>query len=142
MSRTLTGAEQKRLRAMYVFEQILWGEGCRYVTGIDEAGRGALAGPVVAAAVVFSHPVMIRGLNDSKQLRPAERNRLYSVISVAANGIGIGKSGPDVIDRDNIRQATLQAMAAAVAQLPQTPDHLLIDGLDRIDWPGPQTAVV
>lgn len=142
MSRVLTGAEKKRLRSMYILEQTLWNDGCRHVAGIDEAGRGALAGPVVAAAVILPGPLMIRGLNDSKQLPPAERNRLYPVIFCAATGIGVGQSDPGVIDRDNIRQATLKAMVQAVGLLPVTPEHLLIDGVDTIGWSGAQTAVV
>ena len=142
MSRVLTGAEKKRLRAMTVLEQTLWDAGCVFVAGIDEAGRGALAGPVIAAAVILPGPLMMRGLNDSKQLCPNERNRLYTVVTCAASGIGVGRSDPDVIDRVNIRQANLLAMRKAVEALPDRPDHVLIDGIDTIDWPGDQTAVV
>ena len=110
--------------------------------GIDEAGRGALAGPVIAAAVVLPGQILIGGLNDSKRLRPAERERLFSVITYAATGVGVGRSAPDVIDQKNIRQANLLAMREAVDTLPSPPEHLLIDGIDTIDWPGEQTTVV
>jgi ribonuclease HII len=142
VSRGLTASEKKRLHAMYAFERVLWGAGCAVVAGVDEAGRGALAGPVVAAAVVLPGPLMLRGLNDSKQLRPDERGRLYAVLFSAAAGIGVGRSEPAVIDRDNIRRATLRAMRQAVDALPAPPQHLLIDGVDGIDWSGPQSAVV
>lgn len=128
---------------MLALEQSLWDRGFSSVAGVDEAGRGALAGPVVAAAVILPRPFMlIRGLNDSKRLSPAERDRLYTVISSAATGIGVGSASPDEIDRVNIRQANLRAMRQAIENLPQSPDHLLIDGIDEIDWSGPQTTVV
>lgn len=127
---------------MCVLESVLWDSGLTTVAGMDEAGRGALAGPVVAAAVVLPGQMLIRGLNDSKRLKPAERERLFEVIGSAAEGIGTGCSSPEVIDRINIRQANLLAMREAVDALPKPPEHLLIDGVDTIDWPGEQTAVV
>lgn len=127
---------------MTYWEQTLWDAGCALLAGIDEAGRGALAGPVIAAAVILPGPLMIGGLNDSKQLPPNERNRLFTVVTCEASGIGVGRSDPDVIDRVNIRQANLLAMRQAVEALPERPAHLLIDGIDRIDWPGDQTAIV
>lgn len=142
MSRHVTVAEQKRLRAMLVLEQSLWQRGVSYVAGIDEAGRGALAGPVVAAAVILPRSLLIRGLNDSKQLTPVERERLYAVISCAALGIGVGIVDPNTIDRENIRRANLRAMRQAVDALPLHPEHLLIDGIDTIEWPWPQTPVI
>jgi ribonuclease HII len=123
-------------------ENILWGKGHTHIAGIDEAGRGALAGPVIAAAVVLPGQTLIAGLNDSKRLKPAERERLFSVITYAATGLGVGRSAPDVIDQKNIRQANLLAMREAVDTLPSPPEHLLIDGIDTIDWPGEQTTVV
>ena len=128
---------------MLALEQSLWDRGFSSVAGVDEAGRGALAGPVVAAAVILPRSFMlIRGLNDSKRLSPAERDRLYTVISSAATGIGVGSASPDEIDRENIRRANLRAMCQAIENLPQPPGHLLIDGIDEIDWSGPQTTVV
>ncbi len=142
MSRALSASEQLRLRAMCTLENILWGKGHTHIAGIDEAGRGALAGPVIAAAVVLPGQTLIAGLNDSKRLKPAERERLFSVITYAATGLGVGRSAPDVIDQKNIRQANLLAMREAVDTLPSPPEHLLIDGIDTIDWPGEQTTVV
>lgn len=128
---------------MLMLEQPLWDAGATHIAGVDEAGRGALAGPVVAAAVILPRPaLLIRGLNDSKRLSPEARDRLYTVICCAAVGIGVGMAEPEVIDRENIRQANLIAMRHAVEALPASPDHLLIDGVDRIDWSGPQTPVV
>jgi len=127
---------------MLILEQSLWDRGLSHVAGVDEAGRGALAGPVVAAAVILPHALLIRGLNDSKQLTPSERERLYAVISCAALGIGVGVVDPDIIDRENIRRANALAMRQAVDALPIHPDHLLIDGMDTIDGPWPQTPVI
>ncbi|SVA58992.1 uncharacterized protein METZ01_LOCUS111846 [marine metagenome] len=128
---------------MLELERTLWDKGMLRVAGLDEAGRGALAGPVVAAAVILPRSQMlIRGLNDSKRLSPAERDRLFTVISSTAVGVGVGISASDVIDRKNIRQANLMAMREAVETLPKIPDYLLIDGTDTIDWVGPQEAVV
>lgn len=138
----MSASEQLRLRAMCALENVLWGYGYTHIAGIDEAGRGALAGPVIAAAVVLPGQILIGGLNDSKRLRPAERERLFSVITYAATGVGVGRSAPDVIDQKNIRQANLLAMREAVDTLPSPPEHLLIDGIDTIDWPGEQTTVV
>ncbi len=128
---------------MLVLERSLWDKGMVHVAGLDEAGRGALAGPVVAAAVILPRSqLLIRGLNDSKRLSPAERERLFTVISSAAVAVGVGISASDVIDRVNIRQANLMAMREAVEALSEIPDYLLIDGIDTIDWVGPQEAVV
>jgi ribonuclease HII len=128
---------------MLELEQSLWGKGVSRVAGIDEAGRGALAGPVVAAAVILPESnLLIRGLNDSKKLSPAERDRLFAVVSSAASAVGVGKASAEEIDRYNIRQANLKAMRAAVDALAREPEHLLIDGIDRISWNGPQDAVV
>ena len=123
-------------------ENAFWHTGVSFVAGVDEVGRGALAGPVVAAAVILPRDMLIRGLKDSKRLSPAERDRLYTVISSAAISIGVGQSSPELIDEVNIRQANLLAMRQAVDNLEQSPEHLLIDGVDTIDWDGPQTTIV
>lgn len=115
------------------------GEG---VAGIDEAGRGPLAGPVVAAAVLFpsgTHPI---GLDDSKALSAAARERLFEEI-LATGSVGIASVGPEGIDRLNIRGATLLAMRRAVLALAQRPAHALVDGRDvPPDLPCPATAVI
>ena len=114
----------------------------RNLAGIDEAGRGPLAGPVVAAAVIlppgYEHP----GINDSKKLSSRQRDRLYAIIQHDAVSIGVGLSEAPLIDRVNILQATLLAMKEAVLELFPPPDFLLIDGLNRIDLATPQEAII
>jgi ribonuclease HII len=102
------------------------------VAGCDEAGRGPLAGPVVAAAVILDPKRIPRGLNDSKKLDRAERERLYAKICASAE-VGVAFAPPSRIDRDNIRQASLWALARAVAALPVRPRLIFVDGCDRID---------
>jgi ribonuclease HII len=99
------------------------------VAGIDEAGRGPLAGPVVAAAVILPQHFDLPGLNDSKQLSEKQRNRLFPLIHEQALTVGIGVSRADEIDRINILQATLQGMSRAVQRLAVPPDFLLVDGI-------------
>ncbi|SHK70457.1 ribonuclease HII [Rhodothermus profundi] len=105
-----------------------WNRGYRYVAGVDEVGRGCLAGPVVAAAVILPPHFQLDGLRDSKQLRPAVRAQLATAIRAQALAIGIGLCTPAEIDRLNILNAALEAMRRAVANLSQKPDYLLIDG--------------
>jgi len=114
-------------------EARLWQEGYTLIAGIDEAGRGALAGPVVAAAVIFPIGVSLSYIDDSKRVSPALRQTLFQEICQKACCIGIGYSDPFTIDHINIRQGTLKAMRDAISQLPCTPHCLLIDGCDRID---------
>ena len=106
--------------------------GHQIVAGIDEAGRGPLAGPVVSAAVILPDGVDLPGIDDSKKLTPAKRNRLYDRLYSVASAIGIGVVDSAEIDRINILQATLRSMAMAVANLQPRPDHLLIDGIFTI----------
>ena len=128
---------------MAVLERSLRDRGVRYAAGVDEAGRGALAGPVIAAAVILPDDVMmITGLDDSKRLTPARRDVLYDRIADLATAVGVGRSDASVIDSVNIRRANLLAMKEAVEALSPAPGHLLIDGIDTIDWQGPQTTVV
>ena len=103
-------------------EQALWSQGVRRVAGIDEAGRGAWAGPVVAAAVVLpaNHPHLLAalaGVNDSKKLTPATRERLYACVQEVAVAIGIGRAGPAEVDRRGLLPATRTAMERAAAAL-------------------------
>ncbi|MBX2992527.1 MAG: ribonuclease HII [Bacteroidetes bacterium] len=113
---------------MFRFERELWGRGIHHIAGIDEAGRGPLAGPVVAAAVIFERDKQIPGVNDSKQLSHEEREELYQLIIARALTFGVGIVHHDVIDSINILQATYRAMHEATRQLSIVPDHLLIDG--------------
>ncbi|HUL44868.1 MAG TPA: ribonuclease HII [Bacteroidota bacterium] len=117
-----------RSKIDYSIEKALWRNGVEHIAGIDEAGRGPLAGPVVAAAVVFPHDLWIYGVNDSKMLKPRQREELYDIICEAAVGVGVGIVPHDEIDRINIYQATMKAMHEAVEGLGIVPDHLLVDG--------------
>lgn len=112
------------------------------IAGLDEVGRGPMFGPVVAAAVILPHGFRLDGLNDSKQL--SEKKRLQFDTEIRKNAIAWSIAAVDVetIDRINIRQASLLAMRQAVERLALSPDYLLIDGLDTIDWPCPQQSVI
>jgi ribonuclease HII len=116
--------------------------GYRMIAGIDEAGRGPLAGPVVAAAVILPPDYRHPEINDSKQLTPGKRERLHEVIKADALAVGIGVVEAFVIDRMNILQATLMAMRDAVLDLSQPPDYLLVDGKNRIDVRTPQETII
>ena len=131
-------------------EQMLWREGFHAIAGVDEVGMGPLAGPVVAAAVVFP-PQDIEsdeevpaafppGVRDSKTLTQKARERLDPEIRAIAHGIGIGLVEVEEIDRINIYQAGLKAMRLALEQLPRVPEHVLIDGRSLKDLPYPQTS--
>ena len=125
-------------------ERIAWAEGYRCVAGIDEAGRGTLAGPVVAACVVLPYEQVPKGVNDSKVLTPSQRETLFQKIIKMARGVGIGIVEAEVIDQINILKATHQAMRQALANLPGglLPDIVLIDGLPVQPFPITQVAIV
>jgi ribonuclease HII len=125
-------------------EQIAWAAGYRCIVGLDEAGRGALAGPVVAASVLLPHQCAPAGINDSKSLLPAQRERLCEQICRMARGVGIGIVEPEAIDQVNILRATHQAIRLALTDLPDglTPDIALIDGLPVLPFPIIQVALV
>ncbi|MBI5885567.1 MAG: ribonuclease HII [Deltaproteobacteria bacterium] len=125
------------------FERKAIKQGCRLVAGVDEAGRGPLAGPVVAASVIFAAPYPIGiGINDSKKLTPVARERLAPIIRQTALNIGIGIVWPLTIDVINIRQASMLAMARAIESMAVTPDMLLIDGNTRLELDLPQKTIV
>jgi len=124
-----------------VLEEQARGRGYRLIAGVDEAGRGPLAGPVVAAAVILPAGVRIDGVDDSKKLSAATRDRLFAVIHSQAIAVGVGMGSPELIDRINILQATRHAMLQAVAQLATPPDYLLIDGITPIDTQIPQKTI-
>ena len=111
------------------------------VAGVDEAGRGPLAGPVVAAAVILPAKGIPRGINDSKKLSAAERARLHDRLRACAI-VGVGIVEPEEIDRLNIYWATMKAMTLAVEALGQTPGHVLVDGNRLPQWTHPATAIV
>ncbi|HOD37032.1 MAG TPA: ribonuclease HII [Syntrophales bacterium] len=124
------------------FETEAYRRGFTVIAGIDEAGRGPLAGPVVAAAVVLPRGYKNGAVRDSKKLTPRSRDVLYEVITRDALSIGLGVTEPSVIDRVNILQATLMAMREAVTGLSLQPDYLLVDGLHRIDLPLEQRTII
>lgn len=115
--------------------------GATRIAGVDEVGRGALFGPVVAAAVILPEQIALTGLRDSKQLRPKDRERLAEQIEGCALALSIAAVDAATIDRVNIYQATRLAMLEAVSGLAPAPDHLLIDAM-RLDHPCPQTSIV
>jgi ribonuclease HII len=115
--------------------------GYQLVAGIDEAGRGPLAGPVVAAAVILPVDLLITGVNDSKKLSPDTRERLFDSIMSQALSVGVGMGSPELIDRINILQATRHAMLEAVSLLLPQPDYLLIDGISTINSSIPQKTI-
>jgi ribonuclease HII len=131
-------AERLRLDAMRNFERVLWQSGVRFVAGVDEAGMGPLAGPVVAAAVVFPPDAVVEGVDDSKRLGAEQREALAGEIRRAAAGIGVGVVEVAEIDASDIYRAGLQAMRRAVEALPMKPEHLLVDARRIPDLDIPQ----
>jgi ribonuclease HII len=124
------------------FEYEAYRQGFRYIAGIDEAGRGSLAGPVVAAAVVLPAGLIIDGVNDSKKLSPSKREFFYSLILKHAVATGVGIVGNEDIDRINILRATISAMEMAVRDLKVYPDYLLIDAVPLPNLHIPQQSII
>lgn len=114
---------------MLALERTHWSNGLQHVAGVDEVGRGPLAGPVLAAAVILPPDVAIRGVNDSKRLDAKRRAALFDEIRENALAIGIGAASTREIDRLNILQATYLAMKRAVRRLAIVPEHIIVDGL-------------
>ncbi|MDO9264968.1 MAG: ribonuclease HII [Desulfosalsimonadaceae bacterium] len=127
---------------VWIFEKKAWINGFTAVAGIDEAGRGPLAGPVVSAAVILPESLPVSGINDSKKLSPKKREKLYDDIYRHAVAVGVGIVDPVEIDRINILQASLAAMAMSVRNLFPAPDFLLIDGPFPIPANFPQKPVI
>ncbi len=134
--------ERDRLVRLFSLREELNSQGVEFVAGIDEVGVGPLAGPVVAAAVVLPRRVDLPGLDDSKKLKPAQREVLDRAIRQQALSIGIGEVEPDEIDRLNIYNASLEAMRRAVVSLAPPPEHLLVDARKIPGVAIPQTAIV
>ncbi len=123
------------------YEKIAQAQGFQRIAGVDEVGRGPLAGPVMATAVILPPGLRIPGIDDSKKLSPLKREILFDVITAKALAIGTGIVEPEIIDSINILQATRLAMLNAVRQLSPLPDFLLIDGITPINTPIPQKTV-
>ena len=135
-------AERRRLNSMLKKERRLWRSGTERVAGVDEAGMGPLAGPVVAAAVIFEPGTGICGMDDSKKLSSARRNELAEIIARDAVAMGIGEASVPEIDRLNIFHAGLLAMKRAVAVLHPAPEVALVDGRRIPGLEIPQEACV
>lgn len=135
--------EQNRLKELLVFERQVYQQGYRCVAGIDEAGRGPLAGPVVAAACILPQGLLIKGVDDSKKLSPKVREQLFEELMANPQIIyGVGIIDPEEIDRINIYQATIQAMLQAVNALDVPPDYLLVDGMNLIHSAIPSLKII
>ena len=134
---------KERLDVMLTHERRLWESGRSYIAGVDEVGRGPLAGPVVAAAVILPQDFDVLGIDDSKKLSPKKREELFEVIREKALAWAVGWVGPERIDEINILEATKEAMTQAVQGLSLQPDHVLIDGNFTVRALAlPQTAIV
>ena len=127
---------------LYQYDESLRKKGYLRIAGIDEAGRGPLAGPVVAAAVVFSKSIKIEGLRDSKKVPEKEREILYSEVLRFSEDVGVGIVGHEEIDRLNILRATRLAMQYAVEDLSKPPDILVIDALSLPSIPIRQVSII
>ncbi|AMV10436.1 ribonuclease HII [Geobacillus sp. G4] len=134
-------AIEQRWEELMRYERELYAAGVRRIAGIDEAGRGPLAGPVVAAAVILPKDAYLPGLDDSKRLTPEKREALFAQIEACAVAIGIGIVSAAEIDERNIYEATRQAMAKAVNALSPPPEHLLVDAM-AVPCPLPQQRLI
>ena len=133
--------EDLRLEKMLAYEKELYTQGIQLIAGVDEVGRGPLAGPVVAAAVILPKACKIPGLNDSKKIPKSKHKEIYEAVLQNAVAIGIGIKDNQVIDQVNIYEATKLAMMEAIGQLEPQPQHLLIDAM-KLDLPISQTSII
>lgn len=135
-------AEAERLDRLFRFENDYYRQGHRLVAGVDEAGRGPLAGPVVVGAVILPPDCRLKGLDDSKKLTADQREELYDAIKSAAVAVSHAVIGVDDIDSINIYQATVRGMYAAVAGLAPSPDAVLVDAVPLRALPVPHQAII
>ena len=133
--------EDERLEGMLAYEKECYARGMELIAGVDEVGRGPLAGPVVAASVILPKACKIPGLNDSKKIPKSKHKEIYEAVLQNAIAIGIGVKDNHVIDQVNIYEATKLAMMEAIGQLGPQPQHLLIDAM-KLDLPIPQTSII
>ena len=135
-------SEKERLIRMTQFERLAYDQGYQRIAGLDEAGRGPLAGPVVAAAVILPPGYLLSGLRDSKKLSASQREGMMYEITQSAIAVGIGICDQDVIDKINILQATILAMHKAVESLATPPELILIDALRLPALPVSQQSII
>ncbi|MCP4397942.1 MAG: ribonuclease HII, partial [bacterium] len=128
-------SEEERAVRMQRYERIAYQEGAEHVAGVDEAGRGCLAGPVVAAAVILPQGISLPEVNDSKQLTERQREALFPQIREQALSVGVGVMSSETVDQVNILQATYLAMEQAIANLTLKPDYLLLDAVNLVRVP-------
>ena len=133
--------ENLRLENILSYEKELYKQGSTLIAGVDEVGRGPLAGPVVAAAVILPKNCKIRGLNDSKKIPKKKHLEIYHAVQDQALAIGIGIMDNHIIDQVNIYEATKLAMKEAISQLSPQPEHLLIDAM-KLELPISQTSII
>ena len=133
--------EDERLEGMLAYEKECYAREIELIAGVDEVGRGPLAGPVVAAAVILPKACKIPGLNDSKKIPKSKHKEIYEAVLQNAIAIGIGVKDNHVIDQVNIYEATKLAMMEAIGQLEPQPQHLLIDAM-KLDLPISQTSII
>ena len=133
--------EDERLEGMLAYEKECYARGMELIAGVDEVGRGPLAGPVVAAAVILPKACKIPGLNDSKKIPKYKHKEIYEAVLQNAIAIGIGIKDNHVIDQVNIYEATKLAMMEAIGRLDPQPQHLLIDAM-KLDLPISQTSII
>ena len=134
--------QKQHLEEMLTFERRLWDAGKLLVAGVDEVGRGPLAGPVVTAAVILPRDFSLLGVDDSKKLSPKKRAELYDAIKEAAVSYAFGRREPQRIDEINILEATKEAMFDAIRALSPRPDHVLIDAVTLKGLELPQSSIV
>jgi ribonuclease HII len=134
--------ERRRLHRLHRFEEAARAKGFLFVGGIDEVGRGPLAGPVVAACVVATQPLFIKGLNDSKQVRPELRVEIAEIVKVRAAAWAVGSACVAEIDRLNIYWASVLAMERAIAALQAAPEYLITDAVRIRSFAGPQEPLI
>jgi ribonuclease HII len=138
----MTAKERRRLQRLHTYERQAWEAGARFLCGVDEVGRGPLAGPVVACAVVIQEPLYLEGLNDSKVLPAVRREALCDAIRAQAVAYALGWATPGEIDRSNILTASKLAMGRALSSLAVTPDHVLVDAVHIPQCACPQEPIV
>jgi len=135
--------ESERLKQLKDYEQKLYASGLKYIAGIDEAGRGPLAGPVVVGVAIMKPDSMIEGINDSKKISESKREKIYEKITEEAIDWSVGIVDQREIDEINILNATKKALTIALSNLKVKPDRIMVDALEHIDTLGiPYTSVI